>query len=232
MQSLLLENQRHEFSFHSTQAKTCTDFADVFGPRPDARQGCRPNRARRSDLHSADHAGEQVDPDQMSIAQEKRGGAPVGFITELDEIEAASVIYLRLWCDGPEAKASVWNDFESSLGTDRGRSALKSFEDLCNFCTTHGRRPLMRHSLNFKCLGADEACFANFIACAATGEREDAMLIATLLVRPDVAPLITALAADFGHALMRMNLAASKDIRTSDQGKDEPSIHSHPTTFH
>jgi hypothetical protein len=168
----------------------------------------------------------------MSIAQEKRGGAPVGFITELDGIEAASVIYLRLWCDGPEAKATVWNDFASSLGADCGRRALKSFEDLCSLCTTHGRRPLMRHSLNCKCLGADESCFANFIACAATGEREDAMLIATLLVRPDVAPLITALATDFGHALMRMNLAAPKDIRTQDEGNVEASIHSHPTTVH
>ena len=62
----------------------------------------------------------------MTVAQEKRGGAPVGYITELDGIEAASVIYLRLWCDGPESRASIWNDFASSLGTDQGRKALKS----------------------------------------------------------------------------------------------------------
>ena len=166
----------------------------------------------------------------MSIAQDKRGGAPVGLIAELDGIEAASVIYLRLWYDGSEAKAAVWNDFAYSLGTDHGRRAFKSFEDLCNLCTTHGRRPLMRHSLNCKCLGADESCFANFIACAAAGDREDAMLIATLLVRPDVAPLITALATDFGHALMRMNLAAPKDIPSQNEG--EASLHSNPITVH
>jgi hypothetical protein len=166
----------------------------------------------------------------MSVAQDKRGGAPVGFIAELDGIEAASVIYLRLWCDGPEAKAAMWNDFACSLGTDYGSGAFKAFEDLCSLCTTHGRRPLMRHSLNCKCLGADESCFANFIACAATGDREDAMLIATLLVRPDVAPLITALATDFGHALMRMNLAAPKDIPSQKEG--EPSLHSNPITIH
>ena len=133
----------------------------------------------------------------MSASNHHRGGAPVGFITELDGIEAASVIYLRLWCDGPDAQAKVWSDFAAELGPDRGQKALKSFEDLCSLCTTHGRRPLMHHSVNCKCLGADESCFANFIACAATGEREDAMLIATLLVRPDVAPLITDLAAEF-----------------------------------
>ena len=163
----------------------------------------------------------------MTSAQEKRGSAPVGFITELDGIEAASVIYLRLWCDGADSRATVLNDFASNLGPEKGRQALKSFGDLCSLCTKHGRRPLMRHSVHCKCLGSDESCFANFIATAATGEREDAMLIATLLVRPDVAPLITALATDFGLALMHMKLAAPKDF-----GGDEPSIHSHLTTVH
>ncbi|WP_293441173.1 hypothetical protein [Planktotalea sp.] len=153
----------------------------------------------------------------MSVSSHNRGGAPVGFITELDGVEAASVIYLRLWCDGPDAQAQVWNDFASRLGSDQGRKALKSFEDLCSLCTRHGRRPLMRHSVQCKCLGADESCFANFIATAATGEREDAMLIATLLVRPDVAPLIASLAADVGHAFMRMQLSAPRDIATPSQ---------------
>ena len=161
-----------------------------------------------------------------------RGGAPVGFVAELDGVEAASVIYLRLWCDGPEAQASVRSDFASSLGPAEGRQACASFEDLCALCAQHGRRPLMRHSLNCKCLGADEACFANFIACAATGDREDAMLIATLLVRPDVAPLITALAADFGHALMRMNLASVRDQGCTDTRTALPKTHPHSTTLH
>ncbi len=148
----------------------------------------------------------------MTVSNQNRGSAPVGFIAELDDIEAASVIYLRLWCDGPAAQAQVWNDFASSLGSDQGRKALRSFEDLFSLCTRHGRRPLVRHSVDCKCLGADESCFANFIATAATGEREDAMLIATLLVRPDVAPLIASLAADVGRALMRMQLSAPRDI--------------------
>ena len=80
------------------------------------------------------------------------------------------------------------------------------------------------------CGSRSYSCFANFIACTATGDREDAMLIATLLVRPDVAPLITALATDFGHALMRMNLAAPKDIPSQKEG--EASLHSNPITVH
>jgi len=163
----------------------------------------------------------------MSAAVQMRGGAPVGYVKELDSIEAASVIYLRLWSDGSESKASVWKDFASSLGPDRGRRALKSFEDLCNLCAQHGRRPLMRHSVQCKCLGADESCFANFIAIAAAGDREDAMLIATLLVRPDVAPQLTSLATDFGLALMRMNLAAPRDL-----ARGQGHTISQPTTYH
>ncbi len=164
---------------------------------------------------------------QEKRAQEKRGGAPVGYITELDGIEAASVIYFRLWCDGPEAQASVWNDFAASLGSTQGHRALKSFEHLCSLCAQYGRRPLMRHSVCCKCLGSDESCFANFIGAASTGDRDDAMLIATLLVRPDVAPLLTSLAADFGLALKRMNLRAPRHLAV-----DAQSIHKHPTTFH
>ncbi|WP_420863060.1 hypothetical protein [Algirhabdus cladophorae] len=148
----------------------------------------------------------------MSELRKNRGGAPVGLIAELDSIEAASVLYLRLWCDGPDAQAQVWNDFASGLGADQGRKACKSFEDLCGMCARHGRRPLMRHSVQCKCLGADESCFANFIATAATGEREDAMLMATLLVRPDMAPLVASLAAEVGLAFLRMRLSAPRDI--------------------
>lgn len=163
----------------------------------------------------------------MSTAEDKRGGAPVGLLSELDGIEAASVVYLRLWCDGPDAQANVWSDFAARLGPDQGRHALKSFESLCNLCAKHGRRPLVRHSVQCKCLGSDESCFANFIAVAASGDREDAMMIATLLVRSDVAPLITALATDFGHALMRMCRPIPKDMRNAAHSSCSQSITIH-----
>ena len=56
------------------------------------------------------------------------------------------------------------------------------------------------------CLGADEACLANLIALATEGEREDALLIATLIVRADVAAHLMAAAQTFGLAIKRMAL--------------------------
>ena len=85
----------------------------------------------------------------------------------------------------------------------------------------------MLHAITCKCIGSDESCFANFIVTAATGEREDAMLISTLLVRADIGPIITSLAADFGLALVRMNLSSPKDL-----GDDKNHDRSHLTTFH
>jgi hypothetical protein len=154
---------------------------------------------------------------------DNRGGAPVGHLTDLDAIAAASVIYLRMWCDGPEHQQQVREDLSATLGHERGHKALQSFEDLCGMCARHGRRPLMRHAVQCKCIGADEACFANFIATAVDGDRDDTLLIATLLVRPDVAPIVASLATDFGIALKQMNLAAPRDMTAQ---------HSFQTTLH
>lgn len=149
----------------------------------------------------------------MNAMVPHRGGAPVGYVTELGPVEAGAVLYLRLWCDGPDAQAQVWNDFATALGPEGGRKALNSFECLCDICVRHGRRPLMRHRVACKCLGADESCFANFIGYASEGEREDALLIATTIVRPDMAPTLVGLAQDFGLALKRMAVKANQPTR-------------------
>lgn len=140
----------------------------------------------------------------MTKGSSVRGGVPVGMLVDLPPVEVGAVLYLRAWSEGPEAQAQVWNDFATVLGPDAGRAALKAFEQLYDLCLRYGRRPLMRHHLGCVCLGADEACFANLVAAATEGQREDAMLIATLLVRPDMAPGLVALAESFGIAVRRI----------------------------
>ncbi|MBT56551.1 MAG: hypothetical protein CMF72_24525 [Mameliella sp.] len=139
-----------------------------------------------------------------------RGGAPVGYLSELAPVEAGAVLYLRLWCENKEARSQVWNDFAHHLGPIQGRQALGSFESLCDLCARHGRRPLMRHHVTCKCLGADESCFATFIGYASEGAREDALQMAMTLVRPDMALMLAGLAEDFGLALRRMTLASTR----------------------
>lgn len=158
----------------------------------------------------------------MTVPVSYRGGAPVGHVAELGPVEAGAVFYLRLWSDGPEAKTQVHNDFATALGASQGLKVLTSFETLCALCARHGRRPLMRHSVNCKCVGADESCFANFIGYASDGAREDAMLMAINLVRPDMAAILVGLAEEFGVALKRM---ATKVDRIADLQPDKNAIY-------
>ena len=150
----------------------------------------------------------------MSHGSPHRGGAPVGFLNELDPVEAGAVLYLRLWCDGPESQDQVWHDFAAALGPKQGREALQSFEALCDLCVRHGRRPLMRHHVTCQCLGADESCFANFIGYASDGEREDALMIASTIVNPGMAPVVVGLAQSVGMALRQMALRATEHVPT------------------
>lgn len=144
----------------------------------------------------------------MTTYSSIRGGTPVGYLAELPAVEAGAVLYLRLWCGGATARARVREDFATALGTGAGHRAVQAFEELCELCVRHGRRPLMRHQVGCRCLGADESCFANFIGYASEGAREDALLIATNIVRPDMAGALVGLAEDFGMALKRMALKA------------------------
>lgn len=137
-----------------------------------------------------------------------RGGAPVGYLAELGPVEAGAIFYFRMWCNGPEERAQAQSDFAIALGVQDGRAALQALDDLCTACARHGRRPLVRHQVSCGCVGADESCFANFVAAASEGEHEDAMLIATLIVRPDIAPCIVSMAESLGCALRRMALGA------------------------
>ncbi|WP_172292215.1 hypothetical protein [Pseudoruegeria sp. HB172150] len=160
----------------------------------------------------------------MSIEQPRpqRGGAPVGFITELDPVGAGAVLYLRLWNDGPDAQAQVHRDFAAHLGPRDGASAVTALEAICDICHRHGRRPLMRHGVSCRCLGGDESCFATFIGVAGDGDREDAMLIAATMIRADMAPSLVGLAETLGLALKRMTLAA---LRAGP-------VPAHPQTLH
>ena len=71
----------------------------------------------------------------------------------------------------------------------------------------------MRHGTDCPCLGADEACFARVVADASEGAREDAMLVAALMVRPDMAPAAVHLAEALGLALKRLALGTVAEAR-------------------
>ena len=133
-----------------------------------------------------------------------RGGVTVGTLSDLPPLEAGAVIYLRHWFSGNETRAQMRRDFEVNFGPEMAEAAFETFGYLCNFCATHGRRPLVRHGMTCKCLGADENCFANLLASAAEGQDDDAHILASLIVTPRKAQELTQLASDCGLLLLQI----------------------------
>lgn len=148
----------------------------------------------------------------MMQIPKQRGFNTVGFLDELEPLEGLAVRYLRMWCEGPDHQGMVWQDFSRALGPSSGRAALKSFEALLDICLRQARRPLMRHKVGCACLCSDEACFATLLGYASEGQREDAFLIATALVRPDIAVALSALAEETGLALRRIALKSRDEV--------------------
>lgn len=151
----------------------------------------------------------------MSTGCTSRGGAPVGLVSDLGAAEILAVLYLRLWSDSDRGRDEVALALARGLGEAQGEAAVLAFDALFDLCCRYGRRPLLHHNVTCRCLGADEACFANFVVGAAEGEREDAILMATLLVRADAAPMLAEIACDVGLALCRMALRGGSDRAAS-----------------
>ena len=134
----------------------------------------------------------------------KRGGAAVGLLADLPPLEAGVVRYFRAWFSGAAARADLYQTLGQAMGPSLAKSTLESFGALCDFCVTHGRRPLIRHGMTCSCLGADENCLANLVAAATKGEAADADLLAALIVTPQKAQALSLLATQTGLFLQHL----------------------------
>lgn len=144
----------------------------------------------------------------MSAPSDLRGAAPVGSLDALSPAEAAAVRWLRLWCEGPEGWTAMQAEMAGLVGESRAAGLAETFDLTCRLTLEFRRRPLMRHAAACPCLGADEATFAHFLTLAGIGEREEAMLVAILLVRADLAPILVDAAGRAGLEIHRAFLAA------------------------
>ena len=145
----------------------------------------------------------------MTVQSDFRGGTPVGALSALPVVESWLVRALRDWCDGPDGQARVWAALSAQLGPARGKAAMEGLERCLGILFRQGRRRLMRHGCGCGCVGIDEALFAQLVTTSATGEEEDALLMAMLLVpASQIFPLVTA-ARTLGLELERAALQAT-----------------------
>lgn len=133
----------------------------------------------------------------------ERGAEPVATIAALPFHEALLIGALRARCEGPDAMAIFAGELGDLFGGAAVARVLERMDEFFGLTLRHVRRPVMRHGLSCSCVGADEAVLAHLVSLSTTGEREDAMLMACLLVRADVAPIVVSLAQTLGLELMR-----------------------------
>jgi len=140
----------------------------------------------------------------MNDAQAQRGGEPVGMMSTFAPWDAALIKTLRLWCDGHDGQACIRRNLSLVLPEAEAQQRYAHFEDLVRTILRYARRPLVRHDLDCKSVGADEAVFANLVGTAATGDLGDAALIATLMAGPAQAERIAMIAGEVGHAMRHL----------------------------
>ena len=134
------------------------------------------------------------------------GGAPVSFMSELNEVESLAVSFLRQWYHSNEEREKVTRELIVLLGYYDGYKTAKSFGDLCNWFSKKGRRPLVRHHMNCECVGLDENYFAKLLATASSHQREDTMMLVIIFLPANLAPIVSDLACFIGLALKRLVL--------------------------
>lgn len=131
------------------------------------------------------------------------GAAAVGRISELPPLERQVIRCLRFWCAGPTGHGALGRELAQRLGEPEAERVTDRLGELLHVTASHARRPLMSHSLDCPCAGGDECVFARFVSLAAEGAREEAVLMASLIVRADLALCLAQLAEDVGLGLMR-----------------------------
>jgi len=111
----------------------------------------------------------------------------------------------------------IHEEFRFYLGTEKGNKAIGALHFLYNKLQNNGRRRLVSHDLNCKCVGADENCFVQLVTRSTYTDKKDSILIGLLLTDADLAPELVYAAEDFAQgvqALLQIISDVTKDSKT------------------
>ena len=86
-----------------------------------------------------------------------------------------------------------------------------------------GRRRLVSHDLNCKCVGADESCFSQLVTRPTHTDKKNAILIGILLTDADLAPKLVYTAEDLAKGVQAL-LKIIGDV-TRDSETDKKVLH-------
>ena len=83
----------------------------------------------------------------------------------------------------------------------------RDFAELHDIIVAHALAPIDIRALGAPAVSPDEACLARTLRAATDGEREEALMAAFALLRPDIAFLMVPLAQELGLNLRRAALS-------------------------
>ena len=146
-----------------------------------------------------------------------KGGSPVAKMSDLSWEEHLIIYYFRCCFEESEALLEVHEEFSFYLGSEVADKTLGALKFLFNKLQSNGRRHLVSHDLNCKCVGADENCFAQLVTRSTYIDKKDAILIGILLTDADLAPELVYAAEDFAvgvQALLKIIGNVTRDSET------------------
>jgi hypothetical protein len=146
--------------------------------------------------------------DRFTPSAGARGGVAVGDMAHTGWAERGAVLVLRYWFlgqGGGDMPLCGAHDTEAQLLLSTP-AVMQAAHGLCTALVGHTRRPLLHHSVQCSCIGADEACFAHLVCAAGSGARDEAMAFAMMLAHPQAALLILPQAERLGLLLHRLAL--------------------------
>jgi len=140
----------------------------------------------------------------MKHARDLSGELPVATMETLPRMSALLISALRGWNRG--GAGSALDALRARMTEAQAAAAMAVMCDLAGILGTARRRPLACHAPHCPCVGADEAAFARFVQEAALGEREDALMLASLMVDARAIAGLTEAAQRLGLHLYRATL--------------------------
>ena len=107
-------------------------------------------------------------------------------------------------CIAPLNPAYKKEEFRFYLGKETANKTIGALQFLFTKLQNGGRRRLVSHDLNCKCVGADENCFAQLVTRSTYTDKNDAILIGILLTDADLAPELVCAAEDFAQGVQAL----------------------------
>ncbi|MDJ0993714.1 MAG: hypothetical protein QNI90_09075 [Dinoroseobacter sp.] len=124
----------------------------------------------------------------MSLERSSLNRQSLVLIDSLTEDQQTAVRIVRLWHGGTDGKETVWTIFCRHLGMERARVALRALERGLRLIARNGtQKKLQLHPIGSELATPDERLLAELLDQTLCPDREEALLSAMLLVRPDLA---------------------------------------------